>query len=141
MKKSLSIVVLTALITVGTPPTFAKSLEKQVIFKQGENKAVLKGKLKGYDDVQYTLHAKQGQTLKYKISSNKNLAYINIFAPNNKPGKDEALMIGSTTGSTGKIVLPSNGEYTIQVYQMRNSARRDTVVNFSLDIQILNNAH
>lgn len=140
MKKSLSIVVLTALITVGAPPTFAKSLEKQVIFKQGENEAVLKGKFKGYDDFQYTLRAKQGQTLKYKISSNKNLAYINIFAPNNKPGKDEALMIGSTD-STGKIVLPSNGEYTIQVYQMRNSARRDTVVNFSLDIQILNNAH
>ncbi|OTG66389.1 PPC domain-containing protein [Acinetobacter silvestris] len=140
MKKRLGIAVLAALITMSIPPVFAKPLEKQVILKKGTNKANLKETFKGYDDVQYTLRAKKGQLLKFKVSSNGNLAYINIFAPGNKPGNAEAILIGSTVGSTGKITLPSNGEYTVQVYQMRNSARRDTVVNFNLDIQILNKA-
>ena len=53
-------------------------------------------------------------------------------------GKAEALWIGSTAGSTGEVILPSTGQYTLQVYQMRNTARRGKSVNFKVDIQILN---
>jgi len=38
------------------------------------------------------------------------------------------------------VVLPSTGQYTLQVYQMRNTARRGKTVNFNVDIQILNQA-
>jgi len=76
--------------------------------------------------------------LKFKTTSTGDLAYINIYAPGDKPGKAEALWIGSTAGSAGEVILPSTGQYTLQVYQMRNTARRGKSVNFKVDIQILN---
>ncbi|NUG13193.1 DNA breaking-rejoining protein, partial [Acinetobacter seifertii] len=39
----------------------------------------------------------------------------------------------------GEIVLPVDGDYIIQVYQMRNSARKNRKVSFNLDLQILDN--
>ncbi len=61
------------------------------------------GSFKGYDDIQYSLNAKAGQTLSYKLTSNHDLAQINIYAPGDKPGKRDALVIGSTTGDIWKI--------------------------------------
>lgn len=140
MKKSLSLAILAASVTLGSAPVVAKSLETPVTFKKGTYGASLKGTFKGYDDALYTLHAKAGQRLKFKTTSTGDLAYINIYAPEDKPGKAEALWIGSTAGSAGEVVLPSTGKYTLQVYQMRNSARRGKTVNFNVDIQILNQA-
>ncbi|PJG68608.1 DNA breaking-rejoining protein, partial [Acinetobacter seifertii] len=36
-------------------------------------------------------------------------------------------------------VLPVDGDYIIQVYQMRNSARKNRTVSFNLDLQIVDN--
>ncbi|MGE8563139.1 MAG: DNA breaking-rejoining protein [Acinetobacter bohemicus] len=138
MKKSLGIAILATSVILGSAPAFAKSLETAVTFKKGTYSTNLKGTFKGYDDARYTLHAKAGQRLKFKTTSTGDLAYINIYAPGDKPGKAEALWIGSTAGSAGEVILPSTGQYTLQVYQMRNTARRGKSVSFKVDIQILN---
>ncbi|NUF39354.1 DNA breaking-rejoining protein, partial [Acinetobacter lactucae] len=83
-------------------------------------------------------YAKNGQILKFDNNSLGNLAYVNIFSPGTKPGKDKALLIGSTVGFKGELTLPVDGDYTIQVYQMRNSARKNKTVKYNLDIQLLN---
>ena len=54
-----------------------------------------------------------------------------------KPGKDNALLIGSTIGFKGELTLPVDGDYIIQVYQMRNSARKNKTVKYTLDLELL----
>lgn len=137
MKKTIHIGLLSMLVSLGSVATFAQTAEQSIVFSKGTNQKTQTGKFEGYDDVQYKIYAKKGQVLKFNVKSNSNLANINIFSPDKKPGKDEAIFIGSTEGQVGEIILPSNGEYTIQVYQMRNTARQNKTVSFQLYIQIL----
>lgn len=137
LKKSIHIALLSIFVSLSSVSTFAKTTEQSITFTKDTNQKTQTGKFNGYDDVQYKIYAKKGQVLKFKVKSNNNLANINIFSPGKKPGKDDAVFIGSTQGQIGEIILPEHGEYTIQVSQMRNSARQNKTVNFQLHIQIL----
>ena len=88
---------------------------KPIQFAKGSVGTTLSGSFKGSDEVQYSLRAQAGQTLDYKLTSNKNLAQINIYAPGDKPGTAEALVIGSITGTSGQFSLPQSGNYLIQM--------------------------
>jgi len=138
LKKIIKTLLLSTLISTASFTALAKNVEQKVNFLQGSTHTTLTGKFQGYDDVRYRLYAKNGQILKFNINSLGNLAYVNIFAPGKKPGKDKALLIGSTIGSKGELTLPVDGDYIVQVYQMRNSARKNKTVKYSLDIEILN---
>ncbi|QSX73503.1 g-type lysozyme inhibitor [Lysobacter arenosi] len=105
-----------------------------VAFAKGSSSASLKGNLGGYDSVNYTLGAKGGQTMTVKISGSSN-ANFNVFAPGDRPGSSTALGSGSV-GSNWSGKLPTSGTYTIQVYQMRASARRGEQVPFNIAFQI-----
>jgi hypothetical protein len=89
-----------------------------------------KGKIKGYATAEYTLTGKAGQTLRVKLKTNQPSNYFNI----RQQGQDEALFIGSTSGNSFQAKLPADGEYTVQVYLMRNAARRNAVANYSLEM-------
>jgi len=138
LKKIIKTLLLSILISITSFTVLAKNVEQKVNFLQGSTHTTLTGKFQGYDDVRYRIYAKNGQILKFNINSLSNLAYVNIFAPGKKPGKDNALLIGSTVGSKGELTLPVDGDYIIQVYQMRNSARKNKTVKYSLDVEILN---
>ncbi|KKO64495.1 Inhibitor of g-type lysozyme precursor [Janthinobacterium sp. KBS0711] len=90
----------------------------------------VKGKIKGYATAEYTVAGKAGQTLSVKLKTNQPSNYFNI----RQPGQDEALFIGSTTGNNYQAKLPADGEYTVQVYLMRNAARRNAVASYSLEM-------
>ncbi|GLG81662.1 DNA breaking-rejoining protein [Acinetobacter sp. V91_7] len=138
MKKIIKNLLLSTLISTISLSALAKNIEQKVNFLQGSTHLTLTGKFQGYDDVKYRISAKNGQILRFNINSLGNLAYVNIFAPGKKPGKDNALLIGSTVGFKGELTLPVDGDYIIQVYQMRNSARKNKTVKYSLDIELLN---
>ncbi|WP_198077652.1 DNA breaking-rejoining protein [Acinetobacter calcoaceticus] len=138
MKKFIKTLLFSTLISTTSLSALAKNIEQKVNFLQGSTHLTLTGKFQGYDDVKYRISAKNGQILRFNINSLGNLAYINIFAPGKKPGKDNALLIGSTVGFKGELTLPVDGDYIIQVYQMRNSARKNKTVKYSLDIELLN---
>ncbi|WP_445405958.1 DNA breaking-rejoining protein [Acinetobacter pittii] len=138
MKKIIKTLLLSTLISTASFTVLAKNVEQKVNFLQGSTHTTLTGKFQGYDDVRYRLYAKNEQILKFNINSLGNLAYVNIFTPGKKPGKDKALLIGSTVGSKGELTLPVDGDYIVQIYQMRNSARKNKTVKYSLDIEILN---
>ena len=139
LRKIIKTLLLSTLISATSFTIYAKNNEQKVNFLQSSPHTILTGKFQGYDDVRYRVYAKKGQILKFDINSLGNLAYINIFAPGKKPGKDNALLIGSTIGFKGELTLPVDGDYIIQVYQMRNSARKNRTVSFNLDLQIVNN--
>ena len=133
MKKVLSAVAVCAgLLTV---PAMAKDkvTTHQVHFDKGTTGSTFKGHVKGYDTVNYTLGAKEGQYMRVSLESKK--AYMNIFEPGKGVG-DTAMFIGSIKGQSYTGDLAKSGTYTIQVYLMRNEARRGTNAPYTLHIGI-----
>lgn len=46
------------------------------------------------------------------------------------------MFIGSQQGNHFEGTLPADGEYTVQVYLMRNAARQNEKANYTLEIGI-----
>jgi len=108
-----------------------------VHFKAGTNSATVKGKVKGYETVDYVLEASKGQRMSVSMDTDNASSYFNILAP----GENEAAMfIGSTSGSEYKGKLPKSGNYKIRVYLMRNAARRDEVAKYTLKMKVTGDA-
>lgn len=105
-----------------------------VHFAKGTSSATMKGSFKGYDSVRYTLSAKAGQHLRVGVDGSRN-ANFNLYAPGDRPGESAALGSGSV-GSDWSGALPASGEYTVDVFQMRASARRGATVPYTLRIRI-----
>jgi hypothetical protein len=105
-----------------------------VHFAKGASSASMKGDFAGYDTVEYTLGAKAGQTMTVGVTGSSN-ANFNVFAPGDKPGAATAIGSGSV-GSDWSGALPKAGTYTIQVYQMRASARRGEKVPYTITFGI-----
>lgn len=103
-----------------------------VSFAKGKSAATLTGSIKGDQDRTYTVDARAGQTMTVTLKSTKGSAEMNIFAP----GKDEAISLGALDPYKITTVLPVNGRYRVQVFQMRASARRGEVANYTLTISI-----
>ena len=105
-----------------------------VHFAKGASSAVLKGNFSGYDSVLYTLGAKAGQHMSVRINGSHN-ANFNVFAPGSQPGAATALGSGYV-GGDWSAELPASGEYSVQVYQPRATARRGTAVPYSIEFQV-----
>ena len=104
---------------------------EQVHFKPGASSATIKGKIKGYEAVDYVLEASKGQQMNVSMATKNGATYFNILAP----GENEvAMFIGSTSGNQFEGTLPKSGAYKIRVYMMRSAARRDEVANYRLEM-------
>lgn len=101
-----------------------------VHFAKGASSVELKGRFSGYDSVRYTLGAQAGQSMTVRIQGSRN-ANFNVFAP----GASTALG-GGSVGSNWNAVLPDSGEYRVEVYQMRASARRGEKVEYSIELGV-----
>jgi uncharacterized protein YraI len=113
-------------------PVVAQVTTESVQFKAGETGATLENSVKGDQSVDYTLLAKEGQSMVVTLETDNASNYFNIIAP----GSDSAMFIGSSSGNRFEGTVPSTGTYRVQVYLMRNAARRDEVANYRLDIGI-----
>ena len=105
----------------------------QVHFDKGTTGTTVKGYVKGYDTVYYKLGAKVGQSMRISLTSKK--AFMNIFEPGKGAG-DGAMFGGSTEGGNYTGILPASGTYTIQVFLMRNEARRGTSSSYTLHMGV-----
>lgn len=102
----------------------------RVGFKDGH--AVIKGSIKGYAGAQYVFPAGAGESIAIDLQTKSPIAYFNLTAP----GAQEAAFVGSTSGSSYRGVAPIAGDYTVQVYMMRNEARRGKTARYSLTIDV-----
>ncbi len=107
----------------------------QVRFDAGASSTKIEDQIKGYQYVNYQLGAATGQKMWVELKSQNNATYFNVFEPGKGPG-DQALYIGSINGNSFETVLPESGNYTVQVYMMRNAARRKETANYTLGIGI-----
>lgn len=104
-----------------------------VHFKAGSSSATIKGKIKGYETVDYVLEASKGQQMNVSMATDNLSNYFNILPPGEG---DVAMFIGSTNGNQFEGTLPKSGAYKIRVYMMRSAARREEVANYRLEMII-----
>lgn len=93
----------------------------------------IKGKITGYDFIDYLINLKKGQTLEVIMSSDNRSNYFNIMEPNEK---FEAIYNASSNENYFKDIASKGGDYSIRVYMMRNAARRNEVSNYTLKINV-----
>jgi hypothetical protein len=106
--------------------------QTKVDFARGASSATLKGSIKGDQDHSYLVDARAGQTMTVTLTSTKGGAEMNVMAP----GNDTAISLGSPDPYRFTGVLPDTGRYTVQVYQMRASARRGETANYTLTVGV-----
>jgi len=106
--------------------------EETIRFGPGESRATVKGSIKGSQTVDYRLRARAGQTMTVALRTTNASAYFNVLPP----ASDEALFVGSTSGTRFAGALPGDGDYTIRVYLMRNAARRNETASYTFDVAV-----
>lgn len=104
--------------------------QERIRLETGASTITITGKIKGYQTVDYRVQAKAGQSLVATFRPDKLSAYFNVLPP----GSDEAMFVGSSSGSQFEARLAVTGEYTIRVYLMRNAARRNESAKYTLNI-------
>jgi hypothetical protein len=101
----------------------AEDIRKEAVhFDKGATSATIKGRITGYETVDYVVRAEAGQNLAVTFKTSNRTAYFNVLPPRS----ETALFVGSmdATGEHYEGTLPADREYAIRVYQMRGAARR-----------------
>jgi hypothetical protein len=134
--KQIALLALTCLGLLATPALAETDIREEIVhFQKGKDSAVVKGRIKGYETVDYRLNARAGQTLEVTLKTSNRANYFNVL----QPGEESALFVGSSSGDQFSGVLPKNGDYSLRVYLMRSAARRNEVANYSLTVRITGN--
>ena len=92
----------------------------------------LSGHVTGYDASYYVLTIDRPQQVRLTLNTDNLSAYFNVFNPGDIPGESAAIVIGSTEGQDVAFSATQEGDYLIQVYLMRNAARRNETATFKL---------
>jgi hypothetical protein len=119
-------------VAEGACPPGAEGGARKVSFPAGRSGVTLKGRIKGYEFVDYLLPAGAGQTLLVALNGSHAQNYFNVLPP----GSEIAMFIGSSEGNRFERVAPTDGVYVLRVYLMRAAARRKAVSNYSLQVGV-----
>lgn len=127
------VALLAALTMLGGAPTFADTVRHETVrFARGTSGATLTGQVRGYDSVQYSMGVTAGQKLDVQLDSGNSSLYFNVTAP----GATAALYNSSIDGNGTSITIPSSGTYLIDVYLMRNAARRNETAPYTMTVYV-----
>jgi hypothetical protein len=121
----------TVLIIAAAPARAQQSVPVQ--FARGASSATVKGTIKGDQYRDYLVNARAGQTMTVTLTNPDGRAFFNVLPPGSTV---EAVFVGSTSGNSFRGAVPGNGNTTIRVYQMRATARRGEVANYTLTIGV-----
>ena len=128
-----SVLAFTLALLSPLPALAQASKSQRVQFKPGASSATIEGTIKGDQDIDYVVGAKQGQSMNVSLATKHGSTYFNLLAPGET---NVAFFIGSTSGNQYEGTLPASGDYRIRVYMMRSAARRNEVANYRLEISI-----
>lgn len=111
----------------------AERTVKDVRFAKGASSAVMRGRIVGYQYVDYRLKVGAGQRLEASLKAGNRANYFNVLPPGSE---DAAMFIGSTGGARFAGLLPDDGVYVLRVYLMRNEARRKHASDYTLTVSV-----
>lgn len=132
MKKTV-VLALTGIGFLAAPSWAEDAIRKELIrFTKGATQATLKARIKGDEDVDYTLRAKAGQTMTVTLKTSNPMNYFNVLPPDT----DEALFVGQDGSGRFEGKLPKDGDYTIRVYLIRSAARRNESAQYTLTVKV-----
>lgn len=123
------------LVSFSTFAVAEDARDEQVRFTHGTSVTTIKATITGWESVNYKLRARAGQSMIVVLNTSNSGNYFNIYTPGKGPG-DAAVFIGTSRGNRYEGILPTDGEYTVQVFLMRNAARRNEKANYTLEIGI-----
>jgi hypothetical protein len=113
--------------------SFAQDTRTETVkFKRGASSTSIADSITGYEAVTYVVGVSAGQRMSVQLDTDNTSNYFNVTAP----GASEALFNGSINGNTTSFVIPSSGDYKIDVYLMRNAARRGDTASYDLTISV-----
>jgi hypothetical protein len=128
------------LVLLGVGKSFAGTSDQKtetIKFGRGATSTVVKGQVNGDHYIDYQVRAGAGQTLSVEMKTGNASSYFNILPPGSG---DVAMFIGSTSGNRFSGVLPTEGDYAIRVYLMRNAARRNESASYTLTVGVTGQA-
>ncbi len=100
-------------------------------FARGATSAVRQGTITGYQSVTYLVDLRAGQMLDVDMRTSNRSSYFNITAPR----ANTALFVGSDSAGNGyRGRTTVSGTYRIDVYIMRNAARRGESARYTLTV-------
>ncbi len=117
---------------VGIGSAVAQERNARVEFSRGQSSTTIRGSIRGYDGINYRVNVRGGQRLAVTMDSSNGSNYFNILGPDG----GEALFNGSISGNFADVIVPASGDYVVQVYLMRNAARRNEQARFTLRIEV-----
>jgi hypothetical protein len=124
-------------LTAGMALAQSDTRTERIQFKKGASSAIVEGRIKGYQSVDYLVGARKGQTANISLATQHGATYFNILAP----GQTEvAFFNGSVSQNQFEGVLPDDGTYRVRVYMMRAAARRDETADYRLEVMITGSA-
>lgn len=131
MKKLLFIGLLHLILTFFLAGDAAAQTKTRVRFAPGASAKTLKGKLKGYDYVDYIVRANAGQTMWAEITGTNRFTQFVVF-DTKMANMESGIGVADWSGE-----LSETGDYTIRVLFPRAEARRKTAFgNFTLKISV-----
>jgi len=107
-----------------------------VKFPRGSSATSIDGAIRGDQAISYRLRVSAGQLMSIQLDTSNASNYFNVVAP----GASEALYSSSINGNSTSFVVPSSGTYVVNVYLMRNAARRNETAKYQLTISVENAA-
>lgn len=127
MKRLLPLLVTTGLLLAGG--AMAQDRTERLAL-DGASTSV-RGQIKGNDGVQYQLDTRPHQQLTVKLASSNASNYLNV----EKEGSAEALCQGPMTGNICTFHTEPGARYLVDVYLMRNAARRGESARYTLTVE------
>jgi hypothetical protein len=112
--------------------TVADDKVVNVKFPRGASGTTLTDVVRGYDGVSYRIGVQAGQRMSLQLDTNNTSNYFNVTGP----GASAAMFNGSMDGNSTTFVVPSSGTWVVNVYLMRNAARRGETAQFSLTVYV-----
>ncbi len=114
----------------------AQNRPRRIVVTRGGGARLVQGSIKGYDDVRYQVAADATGVLHITLKGVLGSNLFNVYAPGTEPGKDEAVFKGASGGTKAEVPVSKAGDYLIQVFLMRNSARRGTTSRYTLSVEL-----
>lgn len=101
-------------------------------FAPGATSATVPGRVRGYAMARYSLRVRAGQTLTVRLDTPHPSLMFNVVTPSGQIDFD-----GSMSDANRAVMdLRETGPYQIQVYFMRNEARRGAAASFRLTVDV-----
>jgi hypothetical protein len=114
----------------------AQDRTERISFADGRSARTVRDVITGYEGIDYLVGVSAGQRLAATLRTDNPSSYLNTKAR----GSSEALFDGSVGGNLGDVIAPSSGDYVVEVYLMRNAARRGESAAFSLTVEVTGGA-